>query len=265
MNLALVRLSESSTTTNALGGTRAYRIVPGENCRPFAQPRSSIAARAGYMWNHLWVTPFDANELYPAGEFPNQHPGGDGLPRWTAANRDINDREIVVWYVMGSPPHGASTRLAGDAGVATRVHAEAGWVLHAQPIARRGSFGRALVSHMRHSGRAHERWSPGRVRSSLRPRRRLPPAASIDDEFAAWTAIGAPLAPPLGAIFEPIDAGGVEAVRVVMPTEIDCHVSDRHSAAPARVEGMGLARARSPRRGSPRRPNHQHSPSDPAS
>lgn len=53
------------------------------------------------MWNHLWVTPYDPSERYPAGEFPNQHVGGDGLPARTAADRDIKDRDIVVWYVMG--------------------------------------------------------------------------------------------------------------------------------------------------------------------
>ena len=94
-------LIESSETENALGGRPAYKLVPGENCLPFAQPGSSIAGRAAYMWNHVWVTPFDTDERYPAGEFPNQHPGGDGLPRWTKADRSIKDRELVVWYVLG--------------------------------------------------------------------------------------------------------------------------------------------------------------------
>ena len=30
-----------------------------------------------------------------------QHPTGDGLPRWTAANRSIENTEVVVWYVFG--------------------------------------------------------------------------------------------------------------------------------------------------------------------
>jgi primary-amine oxidase len=94
-------LIESSQTENALGGRPAYKLAPGDNCLPFAQPGSSIAGRAAYMWNHVWVTPFDKDERYPAGEFPNQHPGGDGLPRWTKADRSIMDRELVVWYVLG--------------------------------------------------------------------------------------------------------------------------------------------------------------------
>ena len=92
---------ESSTTKNSLGGTPSYRLVPGENCKPFAQPGSSIASRAAYMFHHLWVTPWDAAEQYPAGEFPNQHPGDDGLPLWTAADRPVADTDLVVWYTLG--------------------------------------------------------------------------------------------------------------------------------------------------------------------
>ena len=40
-------------------------------------------------------------ERFPAGEYPNQNPGGDGLPRWTKADRDLSDRDLVVWYTFG--------------------------------------------------------------------------------------------------------------------------------------------------------------------
>ena len=30
------------------------------------------------MWKHLWVTPYEASERYPAGNYPNQNAGGDG-------------------------------------------------------------------------------------------------------------------------------------------------------------------------------------------
>ena len=39
--------------------------------------------------------------LFRSGDFPNQHPGGDGLPRWTAADRSLVDREVVVWHTFG--------------------------------------------------------------------------------------------------------------------------------------------------------------------
>jgi len=94
-------LIESAERTNAHGSPTAFKLAPGDNCRPFARPDSAIAQRAGYMWHHLWVTPWAEDERHPAGEFPNQHPGGDGLPRWTESGRSVRGTDIVVWYVMG--------------------------------------------------------------------------------------------------------------------------------------------------------------------
>ena len=42
-----------------------------------------------------------ADERRAAGEYPNQHAGGDGLPRWTAADRSLVDTDVVLWYTFG--------------------------------------------------------------------------------------------------------------------------------------------------------------------
>jgi primary-amine oxidase len=86
---------------NAMGRQFAYRLCPGESTRPFAQPGASLMKRAAFLTSNLWVTPFDPKERFPAGEYPNQHPGGDGLPSWTARNRDLADRDVVLWYTFG--------------------------------------------------------------------------------------------------------------------------------------------------------------------
>jgi primary-amine oxidase len=85
---------------NRLGRPVSYRLVPGENCPPFVQPDAAVLRRAGFAAHHLWVTPYRPEERYPAGDYPNQHPGGDGLPKWTAADRPITDTDLVVWYVF---------------------------------------------------------------------------------------------------------------------------------------------------------------------
>jgi primary-amine oxidase len=76
-------------------------LVPGSNVLPFTSPDSSFLQRAGFTAKHLWVTPYDSAERYPAGDYPNQHPGGAGLPAWTQANRSIEDSRIVLWYTAG--------------------------------------------------------------------------------------------------------------------------------------------------------------------
>jgi primary-amine oxidase len=78
-----------------------YQLMPGNNILPFADPRSSFLKRAGFTKHHLWVTPYSPAERYPAGEYPNQHPGGAGLPEWTRANRSIENTSLVVWYNVG--------------------------------------------------------------------------------------------------------------------------------------------------------------------
>lgn len=87
---------------NATGEPVGYRLLPGDNVRSFAQPDSSRARRAGFIDKHVWVTRCDPSELYAAGDYPNQHPGGAGLPEYIAADRPIADEDIVLWYTFGS-------------------------------------------------------------------------------------------------------------------------------------------------------------------
>jgi primary-amine oxidase len=90
----------NSESRNRLGQPVAYRLVPGENCPAFAQADASVRKRAGFASHHVWVTPYAAAERYPAGDYPNQNPGGDGLPRWTQGDRSIQDTDLVLWYVF---------------------------------------------------------------------------------------------------------------------------------------------------------------------
>jgi primary-amine oxidase len=87
--------------TNALGGPTAYKLVPGENVRALAHPDSSIARRAGFIAHHLWVTRYEASERHAAGDYPNQHPGGAGLPAWVQADRALVNTDLVLWYSLG--------------------------------------------------------------------------------------------------------------------------------------------------------------------
>lgn len=86
---------------NPLGEPVGYKLAPGENVLPFAQPDNVALGRAGFVTKHLWVTPYDPAELYAAGDYPNQHPGGAGLPAYVRANRPVENTDIVLWYTMG--------------------------------------------------------------------------------------------------------------------------------------------------------------------
>ncbi|MBZ5580115.1 MAG: primary-amine oxidase [Acidobacteriia bacterium] len=103
LNLTTSRrwIVENTAQKNALGHPTAYALVPGANAIPFVAPDSHVRLRAGFLNQHLWVTPYEQTERYAAGDYPNQSHGGDGLPKWTAANRPIDNRDVVLWYTLG--------------------------------------------------------------------------------------------------------------------------------------------------------------------
>jgi primary-amine oxidase len=87
---------------NELGANVAYKLVPTMSTPTMlAQPESSIGKRAGFARHNLWVTPYARDERRAAGEYPNQHAGGDGLPAWTARDRSLTGTDIVCWYTFG--------------------------------------------------------------------------------------------------------------------------------------------------------------------
>jgi primary-amine oxidase len=87
---------------NHMGKAVSYKLVPGHTTFPLALPVSVIGQRAGFMYKHLWVTPHQSSEKFPAGDYPYQHAGGAGLPEWTKANRGVENTDVVLWYVFGT-------------------------------------------------------------------------------------------------------------------------------------------------------------------
>jgi primary-amine oxidase len=84
-----------------LGYPVGYELMPGETGMSLLLPEDYPQKRAGFTDYQLWVTPYNDNERYAAGDFPMQSKGGDGLPAWTKANRGIENTDIVLWYTMG--------------------------------------------------------------------------------------------------------------------------------------------------------------------
>ncbi|MGH9297866.1 MAG: primary-amine oxidase, partial [Acidimicrobiales bacterium] len=88
----------SAERRNALGQATAYRLIPEGSPSLLAQPDTAIGRRAAFARHHLWVTPFHPEERHAGGEYPNQHPGGLGLPEWTARDRPLEARDVVLWH-----------------------------------------------------------------------------------------------------------------------------------------------------------------------
>jgi primary-amine oxidase len=86
---------------NRLGGDVGWVLYPEGKPVLLADAESDIHKRATFSTKHLWVTPYEPSELYPAGDFVNLHPGGAGLPAWTAADRAVDSTDIVLWHTFG--------------------------------------------------------------------------------------------------------------------------------------------------------------------
>ncbi len=89
------------SVNNGTGTPVGYKFFPGDNAFPFASPNAWWRKRAGFVDHHVWVTPYQEDEKYAAGDYPNQSSGGDGLVKWTAADRPIANTDIVFWYTFG--------------------------------------------------------------------------------------------------------------------------------------------------------------------
>ncbi len=94
----------STERANKFGKPVSYTLYPEAAPTLLADASSSVARRAGFASRHLWVTRYDPKQRYPAGDFVNQHPGGAGLPAFTAGDRDIDGADIVLWHTFG-PTH----------------------------------------------------------------------------------------------------------------------------------------------------------------
>ncbi len=89
------------SSQNYMGESVSYKIAPGENVLPFHHDDAVIMKRATFMTGHMWATEYDRDEMFAAGNYPNQHPGGDGLPKWMSGNRNLEDKDVVIWYTFG--------------------------------------------------------------------------------------------------------------------------------------------------------------------
>ncbi|KAB1648476.1 primary-amine oxidase [Pseudoclavibacter endophyticus] len=94
----------SATRTNYVGKPTEYQLIPEGLPVLMADPDSTVHARANFAAKHTWVSKYEPGELWPAGDYPNQHAGGAGLPAYTEAGESVDGGDIVLWHVFG-PTH----------------------------------------------------------------------------------------------------------------------------------------------------------------
>jgi primary-amine oxidase len=90
------------SSKNGVGEPTGYKLLVHASPVMLAQEDCYMTLRGGFATKHVWVTRFAPDERYASGEFPNQHAGGDGLPKYITQNRSIENEDIVLWHSFGA-------------------------------------------------------------------------------------------------------------------------------------------------------------------
>ncbi|KAJ5084886.1 Copper amine oxidase [Penicillium alfredii] len=79
----------------------AYKLQTMPSQMLLARPNSFGTKRAQFATRPIWVTKYQDNELYAAGEFTNQSKRSDGVEVWAARNDAVEDEDVVLWHTFG--------------------------------------------------------------------------------------------------------------------------------------------------------------------
>ena len=91
---------ENPASKTALGHRRSYQIAAGHAATSLLSDDDWPQRRAGFSSKTLWVTAWHPGERFAAGPYPNQSPGGAGLPTYVDGEA-IEATDVVAWYTLG--------------------------------------------------------------------------------------------------------------------------------------------------------------------
>jgi primary-amine oxidase len=86
---------------NRHGSSTAYKLVPGAAIPALLDSSSPVYQRAPVIGHSVWVTAYDDNERWPAGDYPTQSSEDTGITRWIADDAPLLGTDVVLWYVFG--------------------------------------------------------------------------------------------------------------------------------------------------------------------
>ncbi|VVB07727.1 unnamed protein product [Arabis nemorensis] len=91
----------NSNKTTRVGNPTGYKVVPRATAAALLDHDDPPQKRAAFTNNQIWVTPYNKSEQWAGGLFTYQSRGDDTLAVWSDRDRDIENKDIVVWYTLG--------------------------------------------------------------------------------------------------------------------------------------------------------------------
>ncbi|WJX90501.1 primary-amine oxidase [Trifolium repens] len=95
--LAFVNPNKKTAVGNEVG----YRLIPAIPAHPLLVEDDYPQIRGAFTNFNVWVTPYNRTEKWAGGLFVDHSRGEDTLAVWTKKNRDIENKDIVMWHVVG--------------------------------------------------------------------------------------------------------------------------------------------------------------------
>ena len=91
----------NTNKVNHVGKPVAYKLHADNCVTPFLNEKGPSGIRSNFIRNHVWVTPFDPDERYPAGEYVCNSDGSDSLAEFVKKDRSVENTDIVLWHCFG--------------------------------------------------------------------------------------------------------------------------------------------------------------------
>lgn len=92
----------------------AYRLYTSPSQMILPSVNSFGYARAKYASKPIWVTKYQDDELYAAGEFTNQSKSSHGVEEWVSRNDPTENEDVVLWHSKWSFPISALSKYQPD-------------------------------------------------------------------------------------------------------------------------------------------------------